>query len=81
MTRSLHTSQKRPSYATGLIPSPVKPKTQTLVFLAYIFDAQHYKNDAVDDGDEKFFNLKPVMESSTQLPRTSTAKNFEYEYK
>ena len=25
----------------GIIPSPVKPKTQKLVFTASIFDAQH----------------------------------------
>ena len=38
----------------GLIPSPVKPKTQNLVFTASIFDALHYKNDAVNDGDDNF---------------------------
>ena len=32
------------------------------------------------DSYEDLNILKTVMESSTQLPSTSTAKNFEYEY-
>ena len=32
----------------------VKPKTQKIVFSASIFDAQHFKNGDVRDGDKNF---------------------------
>ena len=36
----------------GMIPSPMKPKTQKLVFTASPFDAQRYRNCAGKDGDD-----------------------------
>ena len=36
----------------GMIPSPVKPKTQKLVFTASLFDAQLKKNCAGKDSDD-----------------------------
>ena len=38
----------------GIIPSPVKAKTQKLVFTASLFDAQHLRNCASKDGDDNF---------------------------
>ena len=38
----------------GIIPSPVKPKTQKLVSTASLFDAQHQRNCSGNDGDDDF---------------------------
>ena len=38
----------------GMIPSPVKPKTQKLVFTASLFDAQRKRNCAGKNGDDNF---------------------------
>ena len=43
----------------SIIPSPVKPKTQKLVFTASLFDAQHLKNCTGNVGDDNFLNPKP----------------------
>ena len=50
----------------GIIPSPVKPKTQKLVFTAFLFNAQHYRNCFGNHGDDDF--LKPkTLENSEQV--------------
>ena len=38
----------------GIIPSPVKSKTQKLVFIASLFDAQRYRKCAGKDDDYNF---------------------------
>ena len=39
----------------GIISSPVKPKTQKLVFTASLFDAQHQRNCTNNEGDDDDF--------------------------
>ena len=38
----------------GIIPSPVKPKTQKSVFKASLLDTQHQKNCTGTVGDDNF---------------------------
>ena len=54
ISSSSYDQLRRAIVGLGLIPSQVKPKTQKLVFTVPKFDAQHYKNGAVNDGDENF---------------------------
>ena len=49
----------------GIIPNPVKPKTQKLVFTASVFDAQHQRNRS---GMMVMTILKPkTLENSEQV--------------
>ena len=38
----------------GIISSPMKPKTQKLVFTASLLDAQRQRNCTGNDGDDNF---------------------------
>ena len=60
----------------GIILSPVKPKTQKLVFTVSLFDAQHYKNCTSNVGDDNFFKPK-TLENFEQVVVSASVLTFQ----